>query len=230
MPLVYATALPSLPLAVEEPSLRHLCVAWERAAAPRLSPGQRAHCRRFAPTGDALRARASRLLARLLALRALPEGAVLDLDAQGRPLVAGAPGWGAAFTHSGKAAFCLVCAPGETPAASPAQMALDAETGKTPPPADRAFAAPAPTQDLRLRRWVLAEALYKALGAPPARWTAIAAAAHAGAAQRRGIWRTDGARLCWRFLAAPGHLLCAAFPGEAVWPLRLRWRPWQELG
>lgn len=229
MPVVYATALPTFPRPAEEAALRQLCAHWEHAAAPRLSPAQRAHCRRFHPGGGALRARASRLLARLLALRALPAGALLDMDAHGRPLVAGAPGWQAAFTHSGSAAFCLLSAPGETLADSPVPVALDAEAWGSPAPGDRAFAAPAPAQDASLRRWVLAEALYKALGALPARWDAVAATAHAGAAQRQGFWQPDGARLCWRFLAAPGHLLCAAFPGTASPRLRLRWLHWKLL-
>lgn len=227
MPIVYATALPTFSGPAEEGALRELCAHWERAAAPRLSPAQRAHCRRFRSGGDALRARASRLLARLLALRALPAGAGLDMDAQGRPLAEDAPGWQVAFTHSGSAAFCLISAPGEVIADSPFRVALDAEAWGAPAPGDRAFAAPAPTQDAALRRWVLAEALYKALVAPPGRWAAVAAAAHAGAAQRQGFWQADGARLCWRFLAAPGSLLCAALPGTA--PLGLRWLHWQLL-
>lgn len=227
MPIVYATALPAFSPPAEEAALRQLCSRWERAAAPRLSPAQRAHCRRFHSGGPALRARASRLLARLLALRALPDGTLLDMDAQGRPLVAGAPGWQAAFAHGGSAAFCLLSAPGDMLADSGVRVALDAEAWGAPAPGDRAFAAPAPTQGTSLRRWVLAEALYKALGAPPADWDAVAAAAHAGAGQRRGLWQADGARLCWRFLAAPGHLFCAAFPGTA--PMTLRWIHWKLL-
>ena len=229
MPIVYATALPAFSPPAEEAALRPLCARWERAAAPRLSPAQRAHCRRFHSGGGALRARASRLLARLLALRALPEGAALDMDAQGRPLVTDAPGWQAAFTHSGSAAFCLICGPGEAWGESPVSMALDAEAWGAPPPGDRAFAAPTPTQAASLRRWVLAEVLFKALGAPPACWTAVAVAAHAGAGRRQGIWQADGARLGWRVLAAPGHLLCTALPGAAVPRLRLCWLHWKVL-
>ncbi|MBD5647189.1 MAG: hypothetical protein HDQ89_06055 [Desulfovibrio sp.] len=227
MPIVYATALPTFPPRAEEAFLRRLCARWEYAAAPALSPAQRAHCRRFHSGGRALRARASRLLARLLALRALPEGAVLDRDVQGRPLVTGAPGWQLAFTHSGSAAFCLMSAPEETPSASPGSLALDAEAWGRPAPGDRAFAAPAPTPQASLRRWVLAEALYKALGAPPAHWDTVAAAAHAGSTQRLGLWQAGGARLCWRFLAAPGHVLCAALPGTAFPRLELRWLHWK---
>ncbi|MBD5557491.1 MAG: hypothetical protein HDQ92_02715 [Desulfovibrio sp.] len=229
MPVVYASALPTVPLPDEEAALRQLCARWERADVPRLSPAQRAHYGRFRSGGAALRARASRLLARLLALRALPAGAVLDMDADGRPLVTGAPGWQVAFTHSGNAAFCLICAPGELQGASPGLPALDAEAWGTHQPGDRAFAAPAPTPAASLRRWVLAEALYKALGATPARWAAVAAAAHAGATQRRGLWQADGVCLCWRFLAAPGHVLCAALPGTAFPRLGLRWLHWQML-
>lgn len=229
MPVVYASALPTFPPAYEEAALRQLCARWDRAAAPRLSPAQGAHCGRFRSGGAALRARASRLLARLLLLRALPAGAVLDMDADGRPLVTGAPGWQAAFTHSGNAAFCLICAPGELRGEPMGSSALDAEAWGTHQPADRAFTAPAPTPAASLRRWVLAEALYKALGAAPARWAAVAAAAHAGATQRGGLSQANGVCLCWRFLAAPGHVLCAALPGTAFPRLGLHWLHWQML-
>ena len=229
MPLVCATALPAFPPATAEKRLSALCARWERNLAPRVSPAQMAHCRRFAQGADALRARASRLLARLLALSALPREATLDMDEAGRPLVTGAPGWRAAFTHSGAAAFCLLCAPGEGAAASPGAPALDAEARGAASATDRAFAAPAPSPGFSLRRWVLAEALFKARGAEPPLWESVAGAAHAGTPRRLGFWQSGDARFCWRFLPAPGHVLCVAFPGEAVPPLPLRWRHWQEL-
>ena len=229
MSIVYATALPCFPKDAEEGRLRELCARLERAAAPRLSPGQRVHCRRFAPRGEALRARCSRLMARLLALRALPLGANLDRDAAGRPCAAGAPGWQIAFSHSGCAAFCLVRAPGEMPGGASQPIALDAEAWTAPASCDRAFAAPAPARGAQLRRWLLAEALFKALGAEPARWGHVAAAAQAGAVLRRGTWQAHGARLGWRFLPAPGHLLCVVHPGSAPARTGLRWLPWQVL-
>lgn len=229
MPFVYATALPAHSSPVEAGRLRALCAGWEGRAFPGLSPRQREHCRRFFPEGAGLRARASRLLGRLLALRALPVGAMLDRDDSGRPRVDGAPGWRVAFSHSGSAAFCLVCAPGECPDDACGAPALDAEAWGGPRPADRAFAAPAPTRAASLCRWVLAEALFKALGAAPPLWGAVAEAAHAGCGRRAGTWTTRAGRLSWRFLAAPGHVLCAALPNAPATPLRLRWLSWRDL-
>lgn len=229
MPSVYATALPAFPPAMEGAVLRALCARWERWTAPRLAPEQRAHCRRFAPQGEALRARASRLLVRLLAFRALPACATIHRDEAGRPRVDGAPGWQVAFTHSGRAAFCLVCGPGETPPLPGAEPALDAEAWDAPPPADRAFGIPASIRGSALRRWLLAEALFKALGARQRLWGAVAGAAEQHRGERAGSLEVDGARLGWRFFPAPGHLLCAALPGGAAAPLRLHWLPWQAL-
>lgn len=231
MPLVYASALPDFADAPAGHRLRRLCARWERRAAPRLSPEQRAHVLRFRPSGDALLARASRLLARLLAARALPGGARLDMDAAGRPRVSGAPGWEVAFSHSGRAAFCLVRSPEETLAGAgeTATAALDAEALSAPPPADRAFAGPARSPRASLRRWTLAEALFKAFGAPPALWAAAAAAAHAGSGQRAGAWLWAGQRVAWRRLSCPGHALCVALPGAAAAPVRLRWLAWRAF-
>lgn len=233
MPLVCATPLPAFAAATHAGRLRALCERWERQAGPRLSPRALAHCRRFAPVaggaGDALRARASRLIGRLLALRALPEDALLDMDAEGRPLVRGSPGWTAAFTHSGRAAFCLICAPGEAMPNACGAAAVDAEARAAPAPTDRAFAAPAPGTDASLRRWVLAESMFKALGASPHLWGAVAAAAHEHASERAGAWEAGDERLCWQFLAAPGHILCVTLPGAPARPMRLRWLPWQCL-
>ena len=114
MPLLLAAALPDFAAARAEPRLAELCARWERHLAPRLAPAQLAHCRRFGGSLGALHARTSRLLARLLALRALPGAATLERDDRGRPRVAGAPGWRVAFSHSGAAAFCLVLTPAET--------------------------------------------------------------------------------------------------------------------
>lgn len=229
MPFVHATPLPAFARATEEARLRELCARWEGQAWPRLSPREQAHCRRFFPQGKALRARASRLLGRLLALRALPEDVLLDRDDRGLPRVTGAPGWRVAFSHSGRAVFCLVCPPGETITCAGAAPALDAETWGAPAPVDRAFEAPVPDRAASLRRWVLAEALFKALGAPPALWGSVAATAHAHASARAGIWKTSGARVRWRFLPAPGHILCVGLPGVVRTPLRLRWLAWQSL-
>ncbi len=231
MPLVFASALPGFADAQAGHRLRCLCARWERRAAPHLSPGQHAHVRRFPPSGDALLARASRLLARLLAAQALPPGARLDMDAAGRPRVSGAPGWEVAFSHSGRAAFCLVRPPQETRGETGGTAAaLDAEALSAPPPADLVFAGSARSPRASLRRWTLAEALFKALGARPALWTAAAAAAHAGTGRRAGAWLWEGQRVAWRRISCPGHVLCVALPGAAAAPpVRLRWLAWHAF-
>lgn len=235
MPLVCAIPLPRLTDARDDRRrLRRLCALWEARAAARLSPAQLAHCRRFADDGAALLARASRLLARLVALRLLPPGAGLDGDGAGRPVVTGAPGWEAAFSHSGRAAFCLLCQPHETAGeASRIRAALDAEAPDAIPPGDRAFAAPAACAAASLRRWVLAEALFKARGATPLHWSPAAAFAHGalgtGLPRRAGIWRREDPALSWRLLAVPGHWVCVALPGEAAPRVRVRWLPLQAL-
>lgn len=235
MPLVCATALPALSAESDERLLARLCARWERRAAGRLSPAQREHCRRFGPEGPALSARASRLLARLAALRALPRGACLEKDAAGRPRVVDAPGWEVAFSHSGRAAFCLVRSPEETGGGSNGQAAaaLDAEAASVLPSTDRAFPDGAASASASLRRWVIAEALFKALGARRGTWGHIAAAAHAatvgGAPGLAGSFQQEGALLSWRTLAVPGHWLCVAVPGAVAPPVRLRWFPWQAL-
>lgn len=234
MPLLLAAALPDFGAARAAPRLAELCGRWERYLAPRLAPAQLAHCRRFGQGGSAPRARASRMLARLLALRALPGSATLERDERGRPRVARAPGWRVAFSHSGAAAFCLVLTPGDTVGRPGGEPALDAEPASALPSTDRGFAGPAPTPRAGLRRWLLAEALFKALGADPAYWKAAAGAAHAeadhdGARQGAGYCILAGAPFAWRFVAAPGHALCVALPGDAPFPVDLRWLTWQSF-
>lgn len=236
MPLVCAVPLPSLTHARNDSRrLGRLCALWEARAATRLSPAQLAHCRRFADNAAGALARASRLLARLVALRLLPPGAGLDMDGTGRPRVTDAPGWDVAFSHSGVAAFVLLSPPGETPPPSGgwARAALDAEAPRATAPGDRAFPAAAASPAAGLRRWVLTEALFKALGAGGGHWGPAAGFAHAavgtGRPQRAGVWKRDGAVLAWRLCAAPGHWLCVALPGRGRRPARLRWLPWQAL-
>ncbi|MDE5880019.1 MAG: 4'-phosphopantetheinyl transferase superfamily protein [Desulfovibrio sp.] len=232
MPLVCAAALPRFPPDSAEQRLRRLCARWEALLKPRLSPAQLAHCRRFGERGAPLEARASRLLARLLALRALPEGALVDTDAPGRPSVCGAPGWNVAFSHSGRAAFCLILAPGETqePSDAGAAPALDAEAVGALPPTDRCFSSPSTSPAVALRRWTLAEALFKALGCPAGQWAAVARAAERGAAFRAGFWQGPG--LAWRFAPTPGHLVCVALPGalpSSTTSINVHWFTWQSL-
>lgn len=211
--LVLGVALPQ----TAEPSLREWCATWERTLAPRLSCAQLEHIRRFRQTGAPLRARASRLLARLLALGALPPGAVLDMDALGRPVVAGPPDWLVAFSHSGLAAFCLVVPArphsGEAPRSAP--------PGRVPPlvPAlDAEAVGPGQMSRAKARDWTLFEALLKAAGS--------------GARTRRtpgpGFFRA-GQPLRHCFLCLPGHQLCVALPGMRPPRMRLSWRQWHSL-
>lgn len=229
MPLILAAPLPVFGASGADARLSMLCVRWERRLVSRLSPAQMSHCRRFAESGEALQARASRLLARLLALHVLPGFCVLAMDASGRPRVEGAPGWHTAFSHSGRAAFCLVLAPEETAGRPEGQPALDAEVAGRLPPTDRGFAAPAPSPRGALRRWLLAETLFKAAGAAPACWNAAARSAHCGAGQAAGYARIAGAQVSWRFLPAPGHALCVALPGGEPFSVGLRWLAWQSF-
>ncbi|WP_165079057.1 MULTISPECIES: hypothetical protein [unclassified Desulfovibrio] len=229
MPLILSAPLPDCAATGAEARLTQLCARWERSVAPRLAPAQLAHCRRFGQGGGAPGARASRLLARLLALRALPRRTTLEGDDHGRPRVAGAPGWHIAFSHSGAAAFCLVLKPGETAQRPAGYGAVDAEPASALPTTDRGFAAPAPTPRAGLWRWLLAEALFKARGAAPECWKDAACAAHDGAGHAAGCCTLAGAPFSWRFLAVPGHAVCVALPGAAPFSVGLRWLAWQSF-
>lgn len=211
--LVLGVALPQ----TAEPRLREWCATWERTLTPRLSCAQLEHIRRFRLTGAPLRARASRLLARLLALDALPPGTVLDMDALGRPVSAGAPDWLVAFSHSGLAAFCLVVPArphaGEAPHTAP--------RGRVPPlvPAlDAEAVGPGQMSRAEARDWTLFEALLKAAGS--------------GAGTRRTPGPDPfraGEQWGHRFLCLPGHQLCVALPGMRPPRMRLSWRQWRSL-
>ena len=238
--------------------------ALEAALEPWLDERQLAHVRRFGRSlngqakareaqQDVLRAALSRLLARaqLVTYAArqtmtansplagpLPQ---LGMDTQGRPLF---PGWHAAFSHSGEAAFCALCpAPAD---AAVAPHALDAESLLSPPPSLNAFApAELPQREARreaglspqsihreaLRRWTIKEALLKAsglgLGMDPARVPT------GGFGQRAGIWHGPMGVFYWRSLPSPGHWLSVAqqvsaktaFQPELFRPLVLRQSP-----
>lgn len=230
MPLVCATALPSIGPTFAADRLKEFCRHWERKASPRLTPSQRAHLRLFAHNGAALYALASRLLVRLLALRVLPQNAVLDMDALGRPCVIGATGWHISFSHSGRAAFCLVIPPSEMALSRCGNAALDAESLAIFRPAEQIFGWPARSFRMAVRRWTLAESLFKALGANPCHWEAITGFCRQFGQQRAGIWSaTDGCSLSWRLLSLPGHSLCVALAGEQIPFPGLRWLSWREL-
>ena len=216
--------------------------ALEAMLEPWLDDRQLAHVRRFgrSPNGqteageaqqDLLRAALSRLLARAQlvthtaqqakAADSSPAGPLsqLGMDTQGRPLF---PGWHAAFSHSGEAAFCALCPAPADAAVTPHAIhphALDAESLLSPPPSLNAFApaelprreaglSPQSIHREALRRWTIKEALLKAsglgLGMDPARVPT------GGFGQRAGIWHGPMGIFCWRSLPCPGHWLSVA--------------------
>lgn len=197
-------------------ALQHWCNRLEAAMLPWLSPLQFAHLQCFGSGEAALKARCSRLLARALLIRLVMAAAQLsqrtlatdgacnaqqdvhdahmawlsleglDMDYLGRPVL---PGWRAAFSHSGQAAFCAVRYLGRenmSPQSkrphnalnSPVQqdfhpcLAVDAEYLDSQPPDLRAFSNCELTAPLAkefqardaLRRWTIKEALLKSAG------------------------------------------------------------------
>ena len=230
--LILGAALPDMPPA----GLRDLCLRWETALAPWLAPEQMAHIQRFAPDGQALAARVSRLLARLLLLRglqsqdALHPDLCLERDMAGRPLL---PGWGVSFSHSGRAAFCALermpggpCEPEarlDAPGRHPGR-GLDAEALDSPPPAARAFTDRDTKKTARdaLRRWAIKEAVLKTLGLGLSHDPALICSGRYGG--RTGLLRFHSQNLRWRVLACPGHWLCLARNDECTTPaVSLRW-------
>ena len=232
--------------------------ALEAALEPWLDERQLAHVRRFgrSPKGqteageaqqDVLRAALSRLLARAqLVTHTAQQASAADstlagplpqlgMDTQGRPLF---PGWHAAFSHSGEAAFCALCPAPADAAVTPHVIhphALDAESLISPPPSPNAFApAELPQREARreaLRRWTIKEALLKAsglgLGMDPARVPT------GSFGQRAGSWHGPMGIFYWRSLPYTGHWLCLAqqvsakmaFIPEFFRPLVLRQSP-----
>ncbi len=223
---------------LEGQALHHWCTRLEKIIVPWLSPLQLNHLQCFGSSDAALKARCSRLLARALLIRLVmaaahaamitrgeADGAKslqqqpdidshmawlslngLDMDYLGRPVM---PGWRAAFSHSGQAAFCAAfhlgkegehspCHQGNEAPGSDAQqdfrpcLAVDAESLLNPPPAPRAYSskemvAPiAKESKIRdaLRRWTIKEALLKSAGLGLSRDPALVHSGFSG--QRRG--------------------------------------------
>ncbi|MDD4701537.1 MAG: 4'-phosphopantetheinyl transferase superfamily protein [Desulfovibrio sp.] len=201
---------------LKKQALQHWCNRLEAAMLPWLSPLQFAHLQCYGSGEAALKARCSRLLARALLVRLVmaavqrsqrtlaTDGACkaqqephdahmawlslegLDMDYLGRPVL---PGWRAAFSHSGQAAFCAIRDLGRenmSPQSrrshkalhNPVQqdfrpcLAVDAESLDSQPPDLRAFSNSELTAPLAkefqardaLRRWTIKEALLKSAG------------------------------------------------------------------
>lgn len=219
-------------------ALHHWCAHLEEVLVPWLSPAQLSHLQCFGSSDAALKARCSRLLARALLIRLvmaathasiITRGTAnaaknprqhadmyshmawlslkgLDMDYLGRPVM---PGWRAAFSHSGHAAFCAAFHLGhedknlpchqntDSPDSEALQefrpcLAVDAESLVNPPPDTRAYsgkelAAPlAKESSVRdaLRRWTIKEALLKSAGLGLSRDPALVNSGFSG--QRRG--------------------------------------------
>ena len=219
-------------------ALHHWCTHLEEVLMPWLSPAQLSHLQCFGSSDAALKARCSRLLARALLIRLvmaathasiITRGTAdaaqsprqhadmyshmawlslkgLDIDYLGRPVM---PGWRAAFSHSGHAAFCAAFHLGHEDKNQPCHqntesldsealqefrpcLAVDAESLVNPPPDPRAYsdkelAAPlakeSSTRDA-LRRWTIKEALLKSAGLGLSRDPALVSSGFSG--QRRG--------------------------------------------
>lgn len=219
-------------------ALHHWCAHLEEVLVPWLSPAQLSHLQCFGSSDAALKARCSRLLARALLIRLvmaathasiITRGAAdaaksprqhadmyshmawlslegLDRDYLGRPVM---PGWRAAFSHSGHAAFCAAFRLGHESKNPPCHqnagqldaetlqdfrpcLAVDAESLLNPPPDPRAYSGKELTAPLAkescvrdaLRRWTIKEALLKSAGLGLSRDPALVNSGFFG--QRRG--------------------------------------------
>lgn len=213
-PLVLGAPLPDASPAF----LRIIIRKWEKALGPYISPRQRAWLEGFGWDGQALYARASRCLARLLAIRATG-GAFLDMDGHGAPFFRKGPAL--SFSHGGEAAFCLLSPgkAGETALdAAPAEpleaSALAFYFGKLHP----AFAN-CTDKNFLLRLWLLHEASLKIsdFRNPESQkrlFTSIA---------EKGLDCGRGAGLSWHFFVFPGRRLCMASAGGARIAARFQW-------
>ena len=139
----------------------------------------------------------------------------ITMDSRGRPQI---ESWQAAFSHSGRAAFCALAPAGQD---APA-IGLDAEALTSPPPHASAFAAhelAAPTalpqkfaDRETLRRWTIKEGMLKAAGLGLGMQPAQIPTGKFG--QRAGQWQGPLGPLGWRTVACPGHWLCVAQAGR----------------
>lgn len=219
--------------------------AFEAALAPWLDARQLEHVRRFGqntadrgvtgsenagqktPGQTVIEAALSRLMARaqlITAAAPLRAGGPLvqiRMDNRGRPLL---DGWQVAFSHSGRAAFCVLVPAGKNAdiGLNAPDIGLDAEALTSPPPHASAFAAhelaapPALPQSViereALRRWTIKEALLKAAGLGLGMQPAHIPTGRFG--QRSGLWQGPLGTFGWRNVACPGHWLCVALAGH----------------
>ena len=216
--------------AAPPPRLVDSCRAWENFLAPWMLPAQQAHLRAFGGSAPALKAKLSRLGARLLALRQTGWKEPLARDASGRAIFPRS-GATAAFAHAEGAAFCL------SRGLRPGPLALDAE--KAPledAAATRSFlerlypslagAGPDPGPEWTIALWLAFECVHKIHSA---RGLGVDLAALLGR-QARGfppesVWLPE-LGLHMRFLKIGSWRLCAA-SGEPF-PEQL-FRGWRSL-
>ena len=225
--------------------LRDWRCAFEAALAPWLDARQLEHVRRFgqnvadrgaagsenagqkAPRQTVIEAALSRLMARAqlitaaAPLRAAGPQVQIRMDNRGRPLL---DGWQVAFSHSGRAAFCVLASAEQNAdiGLNIPDIGLDAEALTSPPPHASAFAAhelavppalpPIVIEREALRRWTIKEALLKAAGLGLGMQPAHIPTGRFG--QRAGLWQGTLGPLGWRSLACAGHWLCVALAGH----------------
>lgn len=180
-----------------------------------LSTGQIEYLKKFSQA--AFQAKTSRLLARIMALKFLPQNCMIGIDDTGKPVADG--NMLVSFSHSSLAAWCLVAQDSSAKA-----MALDAEyRGED-------FGEPAYASYLGKmagcekgkslflpRLWTIYEAILKTGDArDQLQWQGIKNA-------RSGIAKACGKTVYWRSIAFMGHWLAIAREGAPLGKIALRW-------